>query len=147
METSIINTTLGVLRGHTSKGEINGETLIRFSSSSSRIGTWRGLRLLSNDTGGTRREDIGFASEFGDPIDRLMSIIKVTVTRMTQTLVPQELFRTSFDCMNRDRLVNKSMKRNLVLPALGNRGQTGPEILMSLKQIQIESRSNCDSTI
>ena len=147
MKTSIIKTSLGVLRRHTSKGEIKGKTLIGLSGNSSRIGAWSRLGLLSNNTSGTRRENIRFMGEFEKAINKLVGIIEIPITGMAKTLVPQELLSFSLDSMNRNRLVNKSMESNSILQTLGNTGQARLKILMNLKQIQIKSRNNRGSIV
>ena len=58
MKTSIVNTSLGILRSDTSKGEVNRKALIRLSGNSRMVRTRGRLSLLSNSARRTCRKNI-----------------------------------------------------------------------------------------
>jgi hypothetical protein len=88
---------LGALSG---EGKIKTETLIWDSSLTSRVRAGRSLFHFGLDTNGASIEDRFTMAKLGDTINVFVGIIKMLVTNMVETLMPEETFGRDMKLLN-----------------------------------------------
>ena len=75
-----------------SKGEVDGQALERNSRSASGVGTSSGLGLFGTDTDWTSVKNGVHVFKLRHSENVAMSIVKVVVTGVSKTLMPEETF-------------------------------------------------------
>ena len=71
--------------------------MVRFRGSASRVGACGFLGLFGTDTSGALVQHGVHVLELGDALDMLVGIVQVVVTRVSESLMPEEAFRSSLD--------------------------------------------------
>ena len=91
IETEVIVNTMSILGFGAGEREINGETLEGLLGDHGGTGSSGFFTLLGLDTCGALFEHSIMVTELGDTFDKAVSVVKVVVTWVTKTLVPQNV--------------------------------------------------------
>ena len=115
IETKVVFNTFTVFGLGTREQEVDRETLKRDLCSHGGMLTSRLLALFGLDARRTLLEDRIMMFELGDAFDIVVGVEEVVITRMSQALMPEKTFSSSFDLVDGSAVLNVVMKGNLVM--------------------------------
>jgi hypothetical protein len=133
VEASLVLGAILGLGALSSEGKIKAKTLIGNGSLTSRVRSGRSLFHFGLDINGASIEDRLTVEKLGDTIDVFVGIIKMLVTNMVETLMPEETFGRNMKLMDLElrgvsspvNISNKGLQNTVMGMIVIRRGEIG----------------------